>query len=56
MFGGTDIPNVNPEVHIQHVAKIFDHNVRTVVALDTFSKMGMLIIPSGKESSEFARY
>ena len=39
---GAYIPNVNTEVHIQHVTETFDHSVRTVVTLNTFYVMGMI--------------
>ena len=42
VVSGTDIPNVNPEVYIQHVAEIFVHSVRTVVALNAFHVMGIV--------------
>ena len=45
---GADIPNVNPEVHIQHLAENFDHSVRAVVTLNTFHVMEMIItVPLG---------
>ena len=42
VVSGTDILNVNPEVHIQHVAENSDHSVRAVVTLNTFHVMVMI--------------
>ena len=42
VVSGTDVLNVNPEVHIQHAAENLDHSVRTVVNLNTFHVMEMI--------------
>ena len=48
VVSGTDILNVNPEVHIQHVVENFDHSVWTVVTLNTFHVMEMVTtVPFG---------
>ena len=48
MISGTDILNINPEVHIQHAAENFDHSVKAVVTLNTFHVMEMITtVPLG---------
>ena len=52
VVSGTDILNVNLEVHIQHVAENFDHSVRAVVNLNTFHVMEMITtVPLGEKVS-----
>ena len=48
VVSGTDILNVNPEVHIQHMTENFDHSVWAVVTLNTFHVMEMVTtVPFG---------
>ena len=48
----TGILNVNPEVHIQHVAENFDHSVSALITLNTFHVMEMIItVPEGGKVS-----
>ena len=52
VVSSTGILNVNPEVHIQHVAENFDHSVRPVVTSNTFHVMEMIIsVPLGGKVS-----
>ena len=49
VVSGIDILNVNPEVHIQHVAENFD-SVRGVVTLNTFHVTEMITtVPRGEK-------
>ena len=54
VVSGTDIPNANPEVHIQHVA---ENLTKSVIALNTFHVMEMIttVPPGGKILTQVPR-